>query len=34
MNKIFLSTLAATTAALPLAAEEAAKAAEPARISS
>ena len=30
MNKIFLSTLAATTAALPLAAEEAAKAAEPA----
>lgn len=29
MNKIFLSTLAATTAALPLAAEEAAKAAEP-----
>ena len=30
MNKIFLSTLAATTAALPLAAEEAAKSAEPA----
>ena len=30
MNKIFLSTLAATTAALPLAAEDAAKAAEPA----